>query len=108
MPAPLPGRGSGQRELESCEAQDWMRRILAQAGFTHQELQNIVTHSCKATWLSAAAKWGVAIKLRRLLGGHAKPSERSVLEYSRVALAAPLRKLSEVIDDVALGIFSRR
>eukprot|EP00969_Alexandrium_andersonii_P322787 14261429-Alexandrium_andersonii.AAC.1 len=42
---------------------------------------------------------------RRVLGYHSKPGDRSVLEYSRDELAAPLRSLMKVVDAVAVGDF---
>eukprot|EP00972_Heterocapsa_arctica_P075691 11164176-Heterocapsa_arctica.AAC.1 len=49
--------------------------------------QCATSHSCKATALSWAAKAGLRPGSRRLLGGHAKPKDLSMLEYSRDALA---------------------
>eukprot|EP00971_Amphidinium_carterae_P341592 6480467-Amphidinium_carterae.1 len=37
---------------------------------------------------------------RRLLGRHVKPKDRSVLVYSRDALARPLRELGEVLSHI--------
>ena len=49
------------------------------------------SHSSKATMLSWPAKSGAKMEGRRLLGGHAKPGQKVLLEYSRDALAGPLR-----------------
>eukprot|EP00972_Heterocapsa_arctica_P078118 11521972-Heterocapsa_arctica.AAC.1 len=45
--------------------------------------QCATSHSCKATALSWAAKAGLRPGSSRLLGGHAKPKDLSMLEYSR-------------------------
>ena len=63
------------------------------------------SHACKATLLSWAAKAGMSVADRRLLGGHAKPGDKSVLEYSRDALAGPLNKLEKLIGMVGKGQF---
>ena len=42
---------------------------------------------------------------RRVLGGHALPGDVSILEYSRDALAGPLRALDRVIDQIKTGAF---
>jgi len=52
------------------------------------------THSGKATVLSWLSKAGVAKGVRRLLGGHAADKDWSLLEYSRDALAGPLREVA--------------
>jgi hypothetical protein len=63
------------------------------------------SHSCKATLLSWMAKAGESMEARRLLGGHARPGEKAPLEYSRDALAGPLRRATRLIMAVRLGIF---
>jgi len=62
-----------------------LREALVAAGVDRQEAQVYTSHSCKATALSWAAKAGLPIKDRRLLGGHSKSTERTALEYSRRA-----------------------
>ena len=57
----------------------------------------ISTHSLKATTLSWLAKAGVSEEKRRLLGYHVMPGTKTLLHYSRDALASPLRALSTVL-----------
>jgi len=45
-------------------------------------------------------------ELRRLLGGHAEPKERMVLEYSRDALAPALHALTLLLADIKVGRFN--
>ena len=59
----------------------------------------------KATLLSWAAKFGLPPAIRRKLGGHAKPKEKSTIAYSRDELAGPLRQLKDVLEAVRLGRF---
>ena len=68
-------------------------------------VSNIGSHSLKATLLSWAAKFGLPPTVRRKLGGHSKPKERSTIAYSRDELAGPLRQLKDVLDAVKLGRF---
>ena len=44
-------------------------------------------------------------ELRRILGGHARPKEQMVLEYSRDSLAAPLAALDRVLLQIRRGKF---
>ena len=64
------------------------------------------THSCKATLLSWAAKAGMSRSTRRLLGAHADTRDRSMLEYSRDALAGPLKELEELLQKINDKVFS--
>ena len=64
------------------------------------------SHACKATALSWAAKAGMRVPDRRLLGGHAKPGEKSALEYSRDALAGPLFTLERLAGCIKAGQFN--
>ena len=63
------------------------------------------THSCKATLLSWAAKAGVKGESRRILGGHARPKDQMVLEYSRDSLAEPLVAIGRVLAQIRCGRF---
>ena len=90
----------------SCaEANAWLGAFMSNCGPAKNELQLVGTHSCKATLLSWCWKFGVKGELRRLLGGHSKPKERTMLEYSRDALAGPLDALANVLSEVREGTF---
>lgn len=62
-------------------------------------------HSLKATALSWLAKAMAPEKVRRLLGYHVKPKDRSVVIYSRDALAEGLEILTNVIKEIREGRF---
>ena len=66
---------------------------------------NIGTHSAKSTVLSWAAMCGVGKGTRRLLGGHAAQKDFSMLEYSRDALAEPLREVQRMYARIRAGTF---
>ncbi|CAK0898636.1 unnamed protein product [Prorocentrum cordatum] len=82
-----------------------LRRLLSQAGVPGEELGDYSSHSCKATVLSWLAKAGYSMKSRRLLGGHIKPGERVPIEYSRDALAGPLREVVQLFEQINSGAF---
>ena len=95
MPRPLLDGSFVGETITTSEGGRWLRIVAQKIGIS---LENKGTHSCKATLLSWCAKAGVNHTSRRLLGGHAKPKDTSVLEYSRDALAGPLRDLGRVLD----------
>ena len=106
MPTP---RGDGcsflERPLSLTDATIWTREILVSGGFAGSQVNDIYTHSCRATVLSWAAKFGVHGGARRLLGYHAKPGDHSMLEYSRDALAGPMREVAKIVDYIRLKTF---
>lgn len=82
-----------------------LRNTLRRLGFAQERVAEVSSHSLKATTLSWCAKANVAKHSRRLLGGHIKPGEKSVLEYSRDGLAGPLRELDQVLESIRAGKF---
>ena len=56
--------------------------------------------------MSWAAKFHILQSDRRVLGGHAKPKDFSVLEYSKDAMAGPLQKLEIMLRFIREGKFS--
>ena len=83
----------------------WTREILVSGGFVGSQLNDIYTHSCRATLLSWAAKFGVSGGARRFLGYHAKPGDHSMLEYSKDSLAGPMREVAKIVDCIRLKTF---
>ena len=94
-----------RRRLENDELACWMVAFLTRRGFDKGALENLGTHSCKATMLSWCAKAYVKRSARRLLGYHVEVGDRSMLEYSRDAQAGPLRELEMVLDAIREGRF---
>ena len=97
MPTPRAGGGWSDVRLNTMELSIALRGLLRSGGFSDVDLTNIGCHSLKATALSWVAKAGVCKSIRRTLGGHAKPKDRSMAAYSRDELAAPLRELVRVL-----------
>eukprot|EP00969_Alexandrium_andersonii_P103281 4557495-Alexandrium_andersonii.AAC.1 len=81
----------------------WLRALLAGEGVPVEVLSSLGARSCKATVFIWAAKGGLGVSSRRLLGYHTKPGGRSVIEYSRDELASPLRELEELYAAIKLG-----
>ena len=106
MPAPgFDGSWSASR-LMTTDCTVWMREVLRTVCDTDQgRVIGLGSHSCKATLLSWSAKYGMAAGLRRRLGGHVKPGDKSLVEYARDEMAGPLRELDKLLEAVRLGIF---
>ena len=81
------------------------RRVLLNAGFTTDDLENVGAHSLKVTCLSWCAKFGLDRETRRMLGYHALPGDSSMDAYSRAPLAGPLRQLDTVLQAIRAGTF---
>ena len=105
MPAPLPGGGSSKARLSTSEACVWLRELMVTGGLPADVAMRYSAHSMKATLLAWAACFPLSHDERRVLGGHIKPGDRSVLVYSRDAIAGPLRSLEVVLNRVASGEF---
>ena len=97
LPSPQLGGGWSQMPLTVSAAGDWLRSLLKVESAARDRL---ATHSCKATLLSMAAKFGMDYDSRRFLGYHSEGKDRSLLVYSRDAMSAPLRKLISMINAI--------
>lgn len=78
----------------------WLRDILLGLGESAESVKKVGTHSCKATCLSWCAKNNVPPDVRKSLGYHSNPGDRTAQVYSRDAMAGPLVYLQQTIDDV--------
>ena len=107
MPSPaIDNTWDRHRRLETSECTIWLREILIRiSGLTSERAGGVGSHSLKATLLSWSAKFGLSAATRRRLGGHVKPKDRSLKEYSRDELAGPMLELDRVLRSVALGVF---
>ena len=59
----------------------------------------------KNTALSWAAKYGLSLETRKLLGHHALGNDTVALGYSRDAQAAPVAEYQKVLDSIRVGSF---
>ena len=105
MPYRRRGGGWALRGLTVADTTEHMRRLL-QGCERPAGAPEVGTHSCKATMLSWAAKWGLAAEDRRTLGYHVSLGDRTLAVYSRDLASAPLRRLCRIIDAVRLGRFA--
>ena len=98
--------GWSRASADLAEANGVLRSWLVRFGVADSAVALHGTHACKARLLTWCAKAGLKSEHRRLLGGHAKPKEKMVLEYSRDALAGPLLSLVGVLGEVRAGVFN--
>ena len=84
----------------SCKvAGDWLRALLKDVPGPNKGAR-IATHSYKSSILSMCAKYGVEPAARRLLGYHTAGRDKSMITYSRDAMAWPIRLIEEMIDQI--------
>jgi len=105
LPAPSLATGWTRRPLTTGEATLWLRELLVRAGGSAAEAQRLTSHSLKCTVLSWAAKYGLDISERRILGHHFSSTEGSAVTYSRDAMVAPLRSVQVMLAAIAAGSF---
>ena len=105
MPEVLVNGRFGAAPLRTSEASRWIRELFINSGWTSSAVKEISTHSLKATTLSWAAKHGMCLQSRTILGYHVLSSEMTTLHYSRDALSGPLREMQGVYDDIRSNIF---
>lgn len=95
--APLPNG------LTSGEGSELLRGLLrAHLG---TEVPHYTSHSLKTTLLSWAAKFGLDLASRRILGYHLAPGAKTAETYARDCMAAPLRQLLGVLEAIRAGSF---
>eukprot|EP00439_Symbiodinium_sp_Y106_P024001 s640_g2.t3 len=99
---PLPSQGTWlEVSCSTTEARAWLVQLLANIG--HTEAATLGAHSCKATCLTWAAKYGLSKDTRTRLGNH---NDRGSAEcYGRDTLAAPLKDLEACILAIRTGSF---
>ena len=105
MPAPDKSGDATQRPLESGECGKWLRRLLDHgAAGELQDERRISSHSLKCTMLSFAAKRGLSVPDRLMLGYHSSQMHMAMV-YSRDGAAASLILLERLIREIAAGKF---
>jgi len=105
MPAPGQDGEATQRPLESGECGKWLRRLLGAEDATGPSAERRVSsHSLKCTMLSFAAKRGLSVPDRLMLGYHSSQMHMAMV-YSRDGAAASLLLLEGLIDEIAKGKF---
>ena len=105
MPRPLDDGSFAAGRADPGAITEWMRFLLEKLDVPREQLTNVGSHSCKATLLSMAAKAGMSRDIRRTLGAHAIPGDKSVDAYARDNLGAPLRELAKLLRAIRNGQF---
>ena len=105
MPAPDQNGMATQRPLETGECGKWLRRLLNVEAFTAPgQDRKVSSHSLKCTMLSYAAKRGLSVPDRLMLGYHSSQMHMAMV-YSRDGAAASLLLLEKLIDEISTGKF---
>ena len=105
LPSPDSKDGWTNRRLTAGEATAWLRDILLAGGSDPEHVARVSSHSCKATVLSWAAKRGLPISVRRLMGHHLPPGDVSAINYSRDAMSAPMQAVVDMLAEIRCGDF---
>ena len=104
MPAPLLTGGWSDRPLSAGEVRKWtIELLLIRDEQTPTDL--LGTRSGKVTGLSWMSKVGAIDSVRRFLGYHIAPGDKSMSTYSRDAAAEPLRQFCKMLSMIRLGVF---
>jgi hypothetical protein len=99
LPSPNREGKWSQRSVTSDEASRWLVEFLK----PHTgDLEDVSSHSLKATTLSWLAKAGSDPHHRTILGHHSS-GKGSLEVYSRDKLSAPLRTLEEMLRQIRIG-----
>ena len=106
MPSILVGGEFGNVAMTSDEGSRILRALLRQSGEAEDQLQGVSTHSLKATLLSWLRKWGADPFHSKVAGYHSIQGEGSMFSYARDNVAATLRVIDEMLDQVRTGVFS--
>lgn len=103
---PNPAAGGGWTKVPiTCEiAGDWLRALIKDVP-RPKTATRVATHSCKSSLLSMCAKYGLEPAARRMLGYHSAGKDKSMIVYSRDAMAWPVRLMEEMIDQIVGGKF---
>ena len=105
MPAPDQHGQATERPLESGECGKWLRKLLDVAHPAGVPgVRRVSSHSLKCTMLSFAAKRGLPVPDRLMLGYHSSNMQMSLV-YSRDGAAASLLLLERLIDEIVKGKF---
>ena len=105
----MPALGSDgkflQRSMTSGEATQYLREGLRLGGAEANSVARKSTHSMKSGVLSWAARFDILEDTRRLLGHHVHPTMKSILTYSRDALAGPLAHVWDMFQAIVAKEF---
>ena len=98
FPAPAADGSATVRSLDTDEAGRWLRTLLFGSPALLGD-RRVSSHSFKATMLSYAAKRGVSVDVRLMLGYHSTP-HRMALVYARDPAAHTILVLEELLSEI--------
>ena len=102
LPAPNGDGAPCVRPVETGEITLWLRGLLQTPADSERRISS---HSMKATCLSFAAKWGLPVQDRLILGYHSTHC-RMAITYARDVSAPQMRMLEEILDAIRGGHFA--
>jgi hypothetical protein len=105
LPAPNFAGGWLNRKLSTGEVTLWLRDILVSQGCDRNDVMRLTSHSLKTTILSWAAKAGMSLQTRRILGHHVDPEARSALTYSRDAIISAQIEVYDMLLQIGANSF---
>ena len=106
LPAPDFNGSWLSRRATTGEITQWLRDILITSGLDDERVQSLTSHGFKTTILSWAAKYGMDLETRRILGHHVDPQAKSALTYSRDALIAAHIQVADMLSVIGAGGFN--
>ena len=68
-------------------------------------VNQLSSHSLKATLLSYFNKWGGSLASSELLGYHVNKEHQSALNYTRDCVSGPMREWVRMLDNINTGAF---
>ena len=106
MPSVLMGGSFGSVAMTSDEGSRILRALLRHAGEKEDQVAGVSTHSLKATVLSWLRKWGADPFHSKVAGYHSIQGEGSMFSYARDNVAATLRVIDDMLDQIRSGVFN--
>eukprot|EP00971_Amphidinium_carterae_P352470 6492611-Amphidinium_carterae.1 len=104
LPVPLADGQWGSRPITTAEGTSWLR-FFVKRSVEAPDLRGFSTHSCKATTLSWACKYGLSDATRAMLGYHRSSLSRMVDLYGRDHQAPALRELAGLLKSIRDKVF---
>lgn len=94
------------RKTTTGEVTQWLRDIMLTSGLDEDRSNQLTSHGFKCTILSWAAKFGMDLQTRRVLGHHVDPEAKSALTYSRDALISAHIRVAEMLNVMSSNNFN--
>ena len=86
-------------------ATTWLRDLLAEMGGSQDAVNEVSSYSLKTTLLTWAARYGMSVEDRRLMGHHLDPHVKFVATYNRDLLVNVQVKIAHMLGSMRRGSF---